>query len=576
MRALRQGLYGSLLATAGLLTVLPHPGECRPASTAPPDTSTRSVQIQLAGRPLAEIAAAIAKEGHVRVTVDPEVRTWKATVAYRGETEHLLADLAANFGLVLERVAPPENRGGAEPPARVHYRLRLPEAERKRLAANADARDHRRRAEAEQNGQLLVDHIRNLLDRIDTAREAEFEGVAGELASPGGKSLLRLLGTFDPASLKQLTTPATNTDSDGRTGTVTVPAAALSPMQRGLLSEALHARFDAIRQGGAGGQGGFADLFQDALSRLDGAALSFWIDQRNGSQTLGMSVNLPGVRLAPSVPILGTLTAPVLAELKRKQSGAEDAQGPAPHKAEASKPSDQPEAASPLEKTRITASIQDRDYPAALAELHAASRMNIIGDAFTLREHLDAFPKDQPLKELLRRVDSRFHTRHTWRGGTLLVRSRSWEERLENEPSAAVLDLLIAALKRDRFVSWKELGRVAPHLEPAKLVGVENWRDGRLELRTAAEQMRQQHLLLQWCGMLTGGQMSRLGETGIGVASLTLGQRAALLSVARQQGAGDQLAAASRVLIREDRRRIPPLVALEIQSGDGRTLAVVH
>lgn len=509
----------------------------KPAFAAKPE-----VDIQSEMRPLSEILSQAASATSSKISIEPEIRTWKATVAFRGSLSEFLSVLAQNFDLSVERTVSE---------SKAAFRVYLPKSTRNHLA-NYYAANRRRKLDEQKSDSAL---LRNAIAGL---REKPGENANGALPDTG--VLGPLLNALGPEALQQLTLSDRGTSSPGKPS-FGVPLSRLSPQQRGVVRQFLEDTQSKWNEQSPGGVG--TNLLEDGLRRLDSARLEFWTLNEGGYQRFHMSVRFPGMSWSPDFPVLasraGNYQPPVNGETKI-------AGGPKTLQRDGGKakpPND-------LEQHPLTLRLETANYAETMLKIAEAAHINIVADAFTLRERIAAYPKNQPLGDVLDRVDKAFNVRNRWAGGTLLVRSRSWEDRLEEEPPATILDYLVGKVKKDPFLTSSELAYAAVHLTETQVRGLGNWHDTKRNLAAEAGSILKSYPLYVWAGQLSEEEWKRLKGTGLRRGALDARKITSLMALS---GLGPDFQSVSTLKWREGTDQYPPVIALELHDSKSNLIS---
>ncbi|MES4792805.1 MAG: hypothetical protein C4321_07270 [Chloroflexota bacterium] len=358
-----------------------------------------------------------------------------------------------------------------------------------------------------------------------------------------------------------------------KTPSLALPVSSLSPPQQGLVQSFLQQQQQKLAQASSGG----GALLQDGLDRFEGAKVEFWSFNTGRDQVLHMTARFPGMDWAPDFPIVISGTAAGLrADAKKGETDALGSPSP-PQSSGRSGGEAAPGAPSPAAKARVTLDLAEAEYSEAVVALAEAAHVNVIADAFTLRERLTAHPKDARLGQVLDRLRDTFDVRREWDGNTLFIRSEKWEDRLEQEPPAFVLDRLVEAVRKNPFLAARELALAASRLAPAQIGGLANWHDAKRNLAAEAASLRSNYKVYAWAGLLNDAQWAQLARSGLPLNSLNARQRMALIQLALACGEdAGLLQQASVIAWREAQWTYPPPINLELRRGAGTVLTTLR
>jgi hypothetical protein len=175
--------------------------------------------------------------------------------------------------------------------------------------------------------------------------------------------------------------------------------------------------------------------------------------------------------------------------------------------------------------------LEDADYGQAAVALAKAAHVNLVADFFTLWHRLTASPKNAPLRDTLNRFNGAFRVRHRWQNGALLLRSWDWEERLESEPPAAVLDRVVAAYSSRLALSIAERAFVVSHLTDNQIGCLACWHNQMMRLQEECQEMLPKRALYQFCASLSADQLKQMENSQLRVSALSRAQQAALVGL---------------------------------------------
>lgn len=512
----------TMLATAALGVVLTWSsmGSARIASGhARTAGSAALVQLQGSCRPLRDIARDISRQAGAEVTVERSIQDWKATIAYRGALEPLLGALCANFSLVIERPEPVSEAAGA---ARVRYRLALTAKERVRLAKHYAEMARRERARQEQDARLLAEQILRMV-----AQDPSVDSGEADAQADGAGSARELAVSLGPAALRQLCMSRQHGEPPfaDKAPAYSVLVSSLSSGQRQLLRDLLVGQQRQWAPAAPGAGSVAWDNYATGLTNLDSARVGFWTLNRRGMQTLHMSVHFAGQAWSPDIPIAFARSSERIATDDEAAQGEDEEELPGPT------------ARAREEDALVTLALNDADYARAVLALSAATGRNIVADAFTLNERVAGTWDGVPLRDVLGRYARKLHVTRKWADGVLLFRLRRWEDRLAEEPPAALLDALTDRLNRNRPPSLEDLLYVATRLTREQVSGLARWRDGAVEFGVGPALSLRSHLrLFAWLGSLSDAERRSLFGAGIRASALGSAQSRALASLAADAG----------------------------------------
>jgi hypothetical protein len=111
----------------------------------------------------------------------------------------------------------------------------------------------------------------------------------------------------------------------------------------------------------------------------------------------------------------------------------------------------------PHDAIRFTLAPNSCRHDRALADLGAAAKIDIVADYYTKGTVLTITPGMKRLGEFLSSYDRIYRTRHWWVGNTLFVRSRSWYNLIEAEPTVSVTDRLDKLVLAKDTPTFKDL-----------------------------------------------------------------------------------------------------------------------
>lgn len=278
-------------------------------------------------------------------------------------------------------------------------------------------------------------------------------------------------------------------------------------------------------------------------------------------QTLHMSVHFAGQAWSPDIPIAFARSSERIAADDEAAEGGDEEELPGPN------------ARAREEDALVTLALNDADYARAVLALSAATGRNIVADAFTLNERVAGTWDGAPLRDVLGRYARKLHVTRKWADGVLFFRLRSWEDRLAEEPPAALLDALTDRLSRNRPPSLEDLLYVATRLTREQVSGLARWRDGSVEFGVGPALSLRSHLrLFAWLGSLSDAERRSLFGAGIRASALGSVQSRALASLTADAGLTALPRDATLRVLQGMSGGYPPELAVVAQRPDGTFL----
>ncbi len=378
-------------------------------------------------------------------------------------------------------------------------------------------REQRRLAEAIRTAEGLRQALRQRRERLASPQ--------GSGPYPGELDTGALLGVvleLPARTLAELTRPAQLPVRGGGSfqGTLAIPLARLGKDQRQQVADFIDAQAQKAQPGTSS-----ARLWARLRPQWERASLRCSLSNRAGSQALWAELRFPGSQWTPDFWVGSVYQAP-----PRESEEAPDATTPAP---------------STEEERVLDLSLEDAPYTGACLEVARALGVAIVADAFTLRERMKLKRPRVRAQEALAQLEQTFRVRRTWVGRTLLVRSRRWEDRLEDEPPARHLDALVERVREAGnrrlfgFEDWLAHVRV---LTRAQVDGLSRWEEKGQTLLDLAGPLGQSWDLLRWAATFSRPQLVALVGAGITPSRLSGPQLQALSGLLRREGLDQELA----------------------------------
>ncbi len=529
----------ALVRVSLALSVVPLLLSPRPAGT---QSAEPNVTLALRSRPLQESAEKLTKEGGDRVEVAPEAAEWKSTVHYTGPLPPVLRALSLQFHLQLTEESPP-------PTGPRRWQLRLSEEEKQRLRAEAAKRERARRKAAADGAARLQAVFRNIRewrthpDRYDRAKLPPWDDTVHEFVDSLG-----------PPLFVALTTVPEFVDTVGFMGhtSVALPVRRMTPGQQERLRKVLNApqrgrAGDPQKREGSRG----AQRWEEHLPHLGRARVRVRMHKSSRSWMLVGTVQFRGSDWSPDFFLFGAGEDP-------KPPPQQPVPPPAPARI-----------LDPLDRKPLRLGFRGASYAEVCAALSRALGRPVVADGVSVGERLTLAEQPQAtLADVLGHVEARFGVEHRWSEGILLLRSREWEARVEEEPVATVLDL-VEAWHKEQFLAvtprhWLAL---TPRMNRRQVLGLRR-AEKEEQRRSIAEGLGRSWDLWRFAAMLRPEQQEALLGQGLATRVLSLQQRQAVGRIVQREALEEEWAETAVLRIRAEALRSRALLELRDRNGE--------